>query len=123
VLDVIDHWRGDPDEAALVTDAGLAYLNNPTADDWTVKPVEWFQASLDFAMPALQNPKARIYAHCREGISRGPSTALAILLAQGMGYDEALALIYRKRLDSRVTYRVEAREAVAKLDAARPTAT
>jgi hypothetical protein len=32
-----------------------------------------------------------------------------------MGYDEALALICRKRLGSRVSYRVEAREAVAKL--------
>jgi hypothetical protein len=73
VLDVIEHWRGDPGEAALVADAGLAYLNNPTADDWTVKPVQWFKGQ-----PRLRHASAGEARHGRVRAQSGGRLAWTV---------------------------------------------
>lgn len=59
---------------------------------------------------ALANPDAQILAHCHEGRNRGPSMALAIILAQGMNADTALAAIRRARPAAKISY---ARDAIS----------
>jgi hypothetical protein len=75
-------------------DCGISgYLFNPAADDGQPKPVDWFQRSLRFAMPILARPGWIVYVHCYDGINRGPSTAYAILRAQGLSPWQARLLI------------------------------
>ena|ERR1700719_1683174 len=77
----------------------LLCLYNPTADDGQPKPVEWFQRSIEFALPALAHRNAKVYAHCDAGINRGPSTVYAILRAwTGIYHEDARMLIVKHRL-------------------------
>ena len=70
---------------AMAAALGISgYLFNPAPDDGQPKPVEWFQRSLRFAMPLLAQPGWILYVHCYDGVNRGPSTAYAILRAQGL---------------------------------------
>ena len=82
---VINCNRGEDDAKLLSSLPGVAYLNNPTDDDGQPKPVTWFQASLEFALPILARPNQRVYAHCAAGVNRGPSTCFAIMRALGFG--------------------------------------
>ncbi len=75
----------------------VSYLLNGTSDDGHLKPAKWFQKSIQFALEALQQPRTKIYCHCLEGINRGPSTAYAILRAQGIKANIAERWIRRRR--------------------------
>lgn len=74
------------------------YLYDATADDGVhPKPVGWFKATLDFAMPLLSRPGWVVLTHCALGHNRGPSLAYAILRAQGFTSAEALNLLHTGR--------------------------
>lgn len=106
--------RVEPD-FPLVAHKDIAVLWNPTIDDGLPKDACWFGKSIGFALGALATPKHRVYAHCSAGSNRGPSTALAILLAQGFTFDEALALVLKARPQAQVAYRADALRAVKEI--------
>src|SRR5689334_22310840 len=65
------------DDAAFLAGLGETYLWNPTADDGSLKPASWWDASLQFAVGAYTTLASCLYCHCSAGINRGPSTAYA----------------------------------------------
>ena len=90
----------DDDETLLplVTDAWAefgftGYLWNPTPDDGQPKSREWVLKSVHYAMSVLAQPGWIFYIHCHDGVNRGPSTAYAILRAQGLSIEQAKMLI------------------------------
>ena len=85
------------DDSELGATVGLEVLWNPTDDDFTAKPPEFFERSARFALAALDQPAACIYVHCAAGIHRGPLTMAAILIALGHRLDEALTLVESRR--------------------------
>lgn len=83
-------------------------LQNGVEDDGQPKPVSWFQVSIYFALTALdvlRVPRSKVYAHCHDGINRGPSTAYAIMLAQGWPAHVARAAIVAARPQTAVGIR------------------
>jgi hypothetical protein len=94
---------------------GVAYLHNPTADDGTHKPPSWFEASLNFALPALAEPRHKVYCHCQAGYNRGPSTAYCILRALGLDAQLTEALIRSHRPVVGLRYKADADLAVVAL--------
>jgi protein-tyrosine phosphatase len=97
ITHVIDCRNEFNDGALLAANPKLVYLYNPTADDGTTKPSDWFNRSLTFALPALAHPKNKVYAHCAAGVNRGPSTAYCIMRALGFSSDGAKDLIHSAR--------------------------
>ena len=68
-------------------------LWNPTDDDFQSKSSDLLQRGVEFAMAALDDPRARVYVHCAAGVHRAPMMTLAILCMTGWKLDEAMALI------------------------------
>jgi len=57
------------------------------------KPPALFQAGVDFALDALDEPKSKIYIHCAAGVHRAPMMTLAILRVLGRSLKDAKNLI------------------------------
>jgi 8-oxo-dGTP pyrophosphatase MutT (NUDIX family) len=83
---------------------GITYLIAGQNDDGQTMPDSWFDAGVSFALDALTDPDAVVLAHCHMGINRGPSMALAILLATGMTPDEAVTAITDARPVAQIRY-------------------
>lgn len=94
---------------------GVGVLWNPTDDDGEPKPVEWFAKSIDFALIALATPYKKVCVCCYNGNNRAPSTALAILMAQGLKREDALELILNERPTAEILYSRDAERAVKEL--------
>lgn len=91
-------------------------LENGTVDDGAFKPNEWFGRSLQFALLHLARPHKKVLCSCFLGQDRGPSTALAILLAQGWWpAAEVKAAIRRARPKATLAYADDAVRAVKEL--------
>lgn len=105
IVDVTDAGDDTPYFAAL---PGVHVLWNPTSDNGEHKPPEWFGTSLMFALPALGQPHAKVYAHCSGGVNRGPSTAYAILRALGFTPADAEATIRAARPQVGLAYKTDA---------------
>jgi dual specificity phosphatase 3 len=69
---------------------------------------EWFDAGLEFAGDALQNPQAVLLVHCHMGINRGPTMAYRILLEQGADPIDALETIRSARPIADIGYAADA---------------
>jgi len=82
----------------------LVYLENGEDDAGQSMPDAWFEAGVTFAVEAMTQPSAKVHVHCHMGINRGPSMALAVLLAQGWGPVAAVSLIRRERPVAAVAY-------------------
>ena len=82
----------------------IGYLLDGQDDSGQRMPDSWFDAGVDFALKALAHPGAQVLAHCHMGINRGPSMALAILLATGMTPHDALTAITSARPIAQVAY-------------------
>lgn len=95
--------------------SGIVCLWNPIEDDGEPKPTHWFASSIDFALHALANPRHRVAVCCYHGSNRAPSTALAVLLAQGLPYDTAIKLVRDARPEAELRYANDARAAVKEL--------
>jgi dual specificity phosphatase 3 len=98
--------EGEPDQTYCA--GTLDYLLNGQHDNGQTMPDEWFNTGVDYALTALKDPDAVVLAHCHMGINRGPSMALAILLAQGMTPDAALSTIVDARPIAQVAYAQDA---------------
>jgi protein-tyrosine phosphatase len=72
-------------------------LFNPTDDDFMPKPPELFQAGVDFALDALDEPDNKVYIHCAAGVHRAPMMTLAILRVLGWPLQKAKDLILERR--------------------------
>lgn len=108
--------RRDPEYVSSIqVVAGIVLLWNPTEDDGLPKPPEWFGRSIDFALSALSSPRTKVAVVCCEGNNRAPSTALAILLAQGLKREDALELILNERPTAEILYSRDAERAVREL--------
>jgi 8-oxo-dGTP pyrophosphatase MutT (NUDIX family) len=103
IIDCRPQGRSDQQVAQTLT-PHVGYLLNGQADNGQVMPDSWFDAGVDFALQALTDPDAQVLAHCQLGINRGPSMALAILLATGMEPDAALTAITDARPIAEVAY-------------------
>jgi hypothetical protein len=117
ITHIID-CRDDFNDAPLLANhPNILYLWNGVPDDGRPKPTAWFQKSLAFGLPALAQPKTKLYCHCAAGINRGPSTAYAILIALGLGHREARAMIiaHRPKTIIGVRYADDAEQAITAL--------
>ena len=85
------------DDRPLAEPYPVEVLFNPTDDDFLPKPLELFQAGVDFALEALDEPQNRIYIHCAAGVHRAPMMTLAILRVLGWSLQDAKALIQDRR--------------------------
>ncbi len=85
------------DDRPLAEPYPVEVLFNPTDDDFLLKPPELFQAGVDFALEALDEPQNRIYIHCAAGVHRAPMMTLAILRVLGWSLQDAKALIQDRR--------------------------
>jgi hypothetical protein len=106
ITSVIDcRPQGAPDQAyARDYVPGIDYLLNGQDDDGQTMPDSWFDTGVDFALAALADPDAIVLAHCHLGVNRGPSMALAILLATGMAHDTALSALTDARPIAEIAY-------------------
>jgi dual specificity phosphatase 3 len=100
------------DGALLAQRPEITYLHNPTSDDGTVKSPEWFQRSIEFALDAITYPHKKVYVHCAAGVNRGPSTAYAIMLAEGFTPEDAERIIRAARPVVNLAYKKDAEDAV-----------
>lgn len=113
ITHVID-CRDDFNDGPLLAQ-NFQYLFDPTADDGQLKPPEWFQSGIAFALQALSQPDNRVYAHCKAGVNRGPSMCYAILRAFGWSAADAMTTIKTARPVAQVAYSANADSAVQSL--------
>jgi hypothetical protein len=120
---ILDVTSEEDDSSLLLSSVQhVPYLWNPTADDGTRKPPEWFQRSLLFALPLFGAPPApgpggalgvtRLYAHCSAGRNRGPSTCYAVMRALGWDAGAAQAIIRQRRPVVELRYADDADDAI-----------
>ena len=70
-------------------------------------PFEHFDAAVYAARDVIEKG-GTVFAHCHMGINRGPSTAMAILMDQGMTPESAFSLIRRERPIAGIAFAVDA---------------
>jgi len=115
ITHIID-CRAEFDDGPLLASSGAHYLYDPTADDGQhPKPTAWFGAGIGFALPALAQPRTKVYAHCAAGVNRGPSIAAAILMALGINGPAVRQMIISARPQVSLAYFDDAVAAVASL--------
>jgi protein-tyrosine phosphatase len=85
------------DDRPLAGAYGVQVLWNPIDDDFLPKPPEIFRRGVDFALQALEDPKAKLYVHCAAGVHRAPMMTLAILCALEYEIETAMDLVQTKR--------------------------
>jgi protein-tyrosine phosphatase len=85
------------DDRPLAEPYPIKVLNNPTDDDFMPKPPALFQAGVDFALEALDQPKSKIYIHCAAGVHRAPMMTLAVMRVLGWSLEDAKKLIQELR--------------------------
>jgi protein-tyrosine phosphatase len=85
------------DDRPLAEPYPVKVLFNPTDDDFLPKPRQLFQAGVDFALEALDDPESKVYVHCAAGVHRAPMMTLAILRVLGWSLKEAKAVIQERR--------------------------
>jgi dual specificity MAP kinase phosphatase len=74
---------------------GFAYLHLPTVDN-KAPTLEDLIRGANFIEAEIER-KGKVYIHCRQGLGRGPSMAIAYLLKIGTTYEDALKLVKRVR--------------------------
>ncbi|MGY3211312.1 protein-tyrosine phosphatase family protein [Mucilaginibacter sp. HD30] len=82
---------------------GFKYLHLPTIDN-TPPPLETLVKGADFISNEIK-AGGKVYVHCRQGLGRGPTMAIAYLLSTGLTYQDAFALVKKVRtfINPRVT--------------------
>ena len=106
ILDVRGEFSDEPMVAARAP--WLTYHWLGTEDHGRRQDPAWFDAGVGLAQAALQRGDARMVVHCHMGINRGPSMALAVLLAQGWDCIAALDAIRAARPIAAIIYASDA---------------
>ncbi len=84
--------HSDYSEAEL---EGVEYLHLPTIDN-TAPSLEDLIKGAEFAEQEIRLGGA-VYVHCRQGLGRGPTMAIAYLLKSGLMLDDAYLLVKKVR--------------------------
>jgi dual specificity MAP kinase phosphatase len=74
---------------------GFAYLHLPTIDN-APPSLEDLIKGATFIETHIEN-KGKVYIHCRQGLGRGPSMAIAYLIKIGTTYEDAFKLVKQVR--------------------------
>lgn len=85
------------DDRPLAEGYPVSVLNNPTDDDFQVKPPQLFQQGVEFAKEALDEPDGKVYIHCAAGVHRAPMMTLAVMRVLGWPLEDAKDLIQKRR--------------------------
>ncbi len=85
------------DDRPLAEGHPVQVLHNPTDDDFLPKPPQLFQNGVDFALEALDEPKAKVYIHCAAGVHRAPTMTLALFRVLGWQLEDAKYHIQKLR--------------------------
>ena len=75
---------------------GVKYLHLPTVDN-TPPPLDVLIKGTDFIDNEIKNGGA-VYVHCRQGLGRGPTMAMAYLIKTGLTFNDAYAMVRRVRI-------------------------
>lgn len=75
---------------------GIKYLHLPTVDN-TPPPLEVLIKGATFIDEEIKN-KGKVYVHCRQGLGRGPTMAMAYLIRIGMTFEDAYQMVKRVRV-------------------------
>ena len=74
---------------------GIKYLHLPTVDN-TPPDLELLLKGATFMDNEIKNG-GKVYVHCRQGLGRGPTMAIAYLIKAGATFEDAFALVKRVR--------------------------
>ena len=74
---------------------GFKYLHLPTPDNTAPTMMDLIKGA-DFADTEIKNG-GKVYIHCRQGLGRGPTMAIAYLLKTGLTYEDAFNLVKKVR--------------------------
>ncbi|TDQ09215.1 protein-tyrosine phosphatase family protein [Pedobacter metabolipauper] len=74
---------------------GFSYLHLPTEDN-TPPDLEVLMRGADFADKQVKKG-GKVYIHCRQGLGRGPTMAIAYLIKTGLTFEDAFALVKKVR--------------------------
>src|SRR5258708_3198988 len=110
------------DDRPLARPYGVHVLYNPTDDDFLPKPPALFQAGVDFALQALEQPDTKVFIHCAAGVHRAPMMTLALRRVLGWSLLDALELVESRRMyaDFADVYVQSVEDFVKSYEAARP---
>jgi protein-tyrosine phosphatase len=75
---------------------GIKYLHLPTVDN-TPPPLDVLLKGADFIDDEIKN-NGIVYVHCRQGLGRGPTMAMAYLIKTGLTFEDAYAMIKKVRV-------------------------
>ena len=84
--------HNDFDDAAH---EGIKYLHLPTPDN-TAPPLEVLKMGADFMDREIKSGGS-VYVHCRQGLGRGPTMAIAYLIKTGLTFNDAYAAVRNVR--------------------------
>jgi len=76
--------------------AGIKYLHLPTVDN-TPPPLDVLLKGADFIDDEIKS-NGVVYVHCRQGLGRGPTMAMAYLIKTGLTFEAAYAMIKKVRV-------------------------
>ena len=95
ITHVIDVRQERCDDRKALAALGIELLHLPTRDGYAVS-VKSLSYGVQWALPRLANG-SQVFCHCQHGVGRGPSMAIAILVAQGWNAAEAYRAVRRSR--------------------------
>lgn len=75
---------------------GIKYMHLPTVDN-TPPPLDILIKGAEFIDREIKN-KGVVYVHCRQGLGRGPTMAMAYLIKTGLTFEAAYAMVKRVRI-------------------------
>jgi protein-tyrosine phosphatase len=75
---------------------GIKYLHLPTVDN-TAPPLDVLLKGADFIDAEIKN-NGIVYVHCRQGLGRGPTMAMAYLIKTGLTLEDAYAMVKKVRI-------------------------
>jgi protein-tyrosine phosphatase len=75
---------------------GIKYLHLPTVDN-TPPPLDVLVKGADFIDEEIRNG-GKVYVHCRQGLGRGPTMAIAYLIKLSMTYRDAYDMVRKVRI-------------------------
>jgi protein-tyrosine phosphatase len=97
ITHIINMQKECPDDTQLAKPHQIEVCWIPIDDDFEPKPPSVFAEGVEFALKALEDPKAKLFIHCAAGVHRAPMMTLALLGVMGWTVEDAMDLIQEKR--------------------------